>query len=300
MRRLLASLAIIQLVPSTISAAFTFQLTPSSLHIPPSWGRRSGHRRAITITKTTTALPAKKKSNKNSNSGGGGFGSNSNKPSSSPSSSTTATTNSNSNSNNNANMSSGKIRSVSGYTGSGTKALRAATNAFDTIYKECNGDAVEEKKVISDVYVKSPLNDPSLLWFVGKVARCLDTDDGDTNSNRKGSSVPTEFEAVLSQKRLILEWAKNQLRPQNLGGPTYSQNLEIWIAPGNSEMDAVQNKVSLTKVVGSMKDLSDGFSVGDVGFNPEIYIGDEKLEGGLRVRRDLDGQPIKPEFEINA
>jgi len=152
-----------------------------------------------------------------------------------------------------------------------------------------------QKKAVSDVYVKSPLNDPMLLWFVGKVVRRLGDDD---NGLLQGSSAPTEFEAVLSQKRLILEWAKNQLRPQNLGGPKYSQNLEIWIAPGNSEMDSVQNKVSFEKAVGSIKDLSDGFSVGDVGFNPEIYVGDEKLKGGLRVQRDSDGKPIKPEFEI--
>eukprot|EP00957_Ditylum_brightwellii_P060780 4614606-Ditylum_brightwellii.AAC.1 len=67
------------------------------------------------------------------------------------------------------------------------------------------------------------------------------------------------MEAVLSQKRLILEYAKNQLRPQNLGGP-YSKNLELWMAPGDSEMDAVQNKVSFIKVDGSTKDLSEGFS----------------------------------------
>jgi len=274
--RLASPLTIIQLVlSSTITSAFVFQQTPSK--IPCGSG-------AITIT-TTTELQAQKKSNKRSNKGGGGgFGSSSGTPSSSSSTTT------------DAKISSGKIRSVSGYTGSGTKALRAATNAYDTIRKEYNEDIGVEKRATSDVYVKSPLNDPTLLWFVGKVVRRLDDDD----ENLQGSSVPTEFEAILSQKRLILEWAKNKLRPQNLGGPTYSQNLEIWIAPGNSEMDAVQNKTPLTQVVGSIKDLSNGFSVGDVGFNPEIYVGDEKVEGGLRVRRDLDGQTMKPEFEINS
>ena len=60
------------------------------------------------------------------------------------------------------------------------------------------------------------------------------------------SVVPTPHEAVTSQKRLILEYAKRELRPQNMGGP-YEKALEVWLAPGNSEMDVVQNKISLGK-----------------------------------------------------
>lgn len=123
----------------------------------------------------------------------------------------------------------------------------------------------------------------------------MDLDDAELN----GESLPTEMEAVISQKRLILEYAKNQLRPQNFGGP-YSKALEVWIAPGDTEMDVVQNKISLEKVTGSVSDLSEGFSVNDVGFNPEIYLSDEQKEGGLRVKRDADGKPVKDVFEINA
>jgi hypothetical protein len=54
--------------------------------------------------------------------------------------------------------------------------------------------------------------------------------------------VPTPQEAVTSQKRLILEYAKRELRPQNMGGPYYEKALELWLAPGNSEMDVVQTK----------------------------------------------------------
>jgi len=64
-------------------------------------------------------------------------------------------------------------------------------------------------------------------------------------------------------------------------------------------MDTVQNKVSFLKVEGSTSSLSDGFSVADVGFNPEIYVGDEVTKGGLRVTRDSEGRPTKPVFEIN-
>jgi len=212
----------------------------------------------------TFHLDAKKKTNSKS-SGAGGFGSSS------------ASSNK-----------SGKVRSVSGYTGSGTKPLRIATNTFDAIQKKYG------KEATSDLYMRSPLNDEQLFWYVGKVVRRLEEDDVEL----EGGSVPTEFEAVISQKRLIIEYAKNQLRPQNFGGP-YAKNLEIWVAPGDSELDVVQNKISLKKVTGSTTDLSETFSVDDVGFNPEIYIGDERNDGGLRVKRDENGEPVKEIFEIS-
>jgi hypothetical protein len=109
--------------------------------------------------------------------------------------------------------------------------------------------------------------------------------------------VPTPQEAVTSQKRLILEYAKRELRPQNMGGPYYEKALELWLAPGNSEMDVVQNKVTLEKVESTT--LRDGFDVSNVGYNPEIYVGDEVTKGGLRVTRDEQGRPMKPVFEIN-
>jgi hypothetical protein len=126
----------------------------------------------------------------------------------------------------------GKVRTVSGVTGSGTKPLRIAANTFDAIRKKY------EAASTSDVYVKAPLNDPKTFWFVGKVNRRLDIDDEEL----VGLSVPTEAEAVLSQKRLILEYSKTKLRPQNLGGP-FAKDLEIWTAPGDSEMDVVKNLV---------------------------------------------------------
>jgi hypothetical protein len=183
---------------------------------------------------------------------------------------------------------SSQTRAVSGYTGSGTKPLRQAANTFDAIRKKYG------KEGITDLYVRSPLNDKELFWYVGKVVRRL---DGENDAEMKGQILPTETDAVISQKRLILEYAKNQLRPQNFGGP-YSKQLEIWIAPGDTEMDVVQNKISLVEVTGSMSDLSEGFSVKDVGFNPEIYVGDEQKEGGLRVKRDENGDPLNDVFEI--
>mmetsp|Transcript_4383 Transcript_4383/g.5063 ORF Transcript_4383/g.5063 Transcript_4383/m.5063 type:complete len:259 (+) Transcript_4383:95-871(+) len=180
----------------------------------------------------------------------------------------------------------GKVRNVSGFQGSGTKPLRVAANTFDRIRQEYG------KECCSDIYVRSPLNDKNIFWFVGKIARCLKEDD------LEGSSIPTTEEAVISQKRLILEYAKRELRPQNLSGP-FSDGLELWYAPADSEMDAVQNKISFTKVKGSISSLSDGFRVADVGYNPEIYVGDEVKKGGLRVARDDEGHPLKGTFQVN-
>jgi hypothetical protein len=57
-------------------------------------------------------------------------------------------------------------------------------------------------------------------------------------------------------------------------------------------------KLPLMHVTGSTADISEGFCVADVGFNPEIYVGDEIINGGLRVKRDENGLPIKPAYEI--
>jgi hypothetical protein len=183
-----------------------------------------------------------------------------------------------------ASSSQGKSRGISGRAvGAGSKPLRQAATMFDSIRKEQGADACH------DVYVRSPDDSRTTFWFVGKIAR---------NVNSETYYVPTPTEAVLSQKRIILEYAKQHLRPQNFGGK-YAASLELWLAPADSEMDVVQNKVTLERVKGSVADLSDDFSVTKVGFNPEIYVGDELNKGGLRVERDEEGRPDKPQFEVN-
>uniref|UniRef100_A0A7S1FWU7 Uncharacterized protein n=1 Tax=Corethron hystrix TaxID=216773 RepID=A0A7S1FWU7_9STRA len=182
-----------------------------------------------------------------------------------------------------------KVRTVSGFSGSGTKPLRIAANTFDRIYQK------HGKECAADLYVRSPANDADLgreptYWFVGKVVADPDA----------GPPPPSVRAAVLAQKRLVLEYAQRELRPQNLGGK-YANGLQIWTAPGDSELDVVQNKVPLTRVEGSTADLlaEENFDVRDVGFNPEIYVGDEIRDGGLRVTRDEEGKPTRPVFEIN-
>lgn len=268
----LASLSLLLLVGRV--DAFTTAPLPTIHH----------HRNAaITTTTTTTSLQmaakktagSKKSKSKSTTKAGGGFGG-------STSSTSASSTSSNSN-----NQNAPQVRSVNGHTGSGTKPLRAAANTYDSLRKIYG---VEGSR---DVYVRAPLNDATTFWFVGKIAfrDALASDP---------SVVITPNMAIWSQKRLILEYAKLQLRPQNLGG-AFAKDQEIWLAAGDSEMDVVQNKSVLTKVVGSISKLPAGFVVKDaVGFAPEIYVGDEVQKGGLRVQRDpLTGEPLKPVFEVN-
>lgn len=166
-----------------------------------------------------------------------------------------------------------------GYTG--VKALRKATNNYDRLKKQYE----DNKDVCRDLYVRSPLNNEKLFWFVGKII-CDPT-----------ASVSVE-EAALAQKRLILDYAKLKLRPNNFGGK-YANTLEIWLAPGDSEMDTVQNKVSLEQVKGSSSDIPQDLDKDVFGYNPEIYVGEEIEKGGLRVERDENGHPTKPVFEVN-
>jgi hypothetical protein len=170
--------------------------------------------------------------------------------------------------------------------GAGTKVLRKAANLFDSIRKERGVSAVR------DVYVRSPANSPTTYWFVGKIASSLVVDGADAYNDAHFQ------QAAVAQKRLIFEYAKRELRPQNLAGPTYSPRLELWLAPGNSEMDVVQNKADLVRVVGSASDLPDNLDLDTMGYNPEIYVGEERVKGGLRVERDEQGRPTKPSFDV--
>jgi hypothetical protein len=210
---------------------------------------------------------------------------------------------------NNQNNLSNKLRSVSSaHVGAGSKALRQAALAFDRIRK------AHGKEACRDVYLRSPLDSPTTFWFVGKVA----SQEGGTTAattattsnvivapnSQNEMDILSELEwnafvaACLSQKRIILEYSKQHLRPHNFGGK-FAPTLEMWLAPADSEMDVAQNKVTLIPVRGSAADIPDTFSVDTVGYNPEIYIGEEVTKGGLRVERDEQGRPTKPVFEVN-
>ena len=70
------------------------------------------------------------------------------------------------------------------------------------------------------------------------------------------------------------------------------------MAPGDLEMEDTQNKFDLARVAGSSRNLQERFHVKDTGFGLEIYVRDEKKDGGLRVVQDGEGWPVKPAFDI--
>ena len=70
------------------------------------------------------------------------------------------------------------------------------------------------------------------------------------------------------------------------------------MAPGDLEMEDVQNKVNLARVAGLSRNLREGLHVKDTGFGLEIYVGDDMKDGGLRVVQDGEGWPVKPAFDI--
>ena len=246
-------------VPLTISA---FTISPSNTN---------------RFQNVLMAKKAKRGTNKKPASGGEGFG----KPTTS--SSATASTPS--------------AISYSGHSGSGTKALRKVANQFDAIRKNH-----EVSVACRDVYVRSPLHSGTTYWFVGKIACVPPTDESNASDDEETVDAPRFVQTALLLKRIILEYSKDQLRPQAMGGK-YASALELWLAPADSEMDVATNKVTLRPVRGSLSDISvensNILSADSIGYNPEIYVGDERVKGGLRVERDENGVPTKPPFEPN-
>lgn len=104
-----------------------------------------------------------------------------------------------------------------GYTGA--KALRRSANNYDKLRKS-HGD--QHKMHGRDVYVRSTLHSKTTFWFVGKVVRQDDSISMD--------------QVINIQKRLILDYSRHELRPQNFAGK-YQAGLELWMAPADSEMD---------------------------------------------------------------
>ena len=134
--------------------------------------------------------------------------------------------------------------------------------------------AVAGKELIHDVYARDP--DVDTFWFVGKVARTSDV---------------TADRAVARQWHLIEEHAC-RLRPNELY-PQFGK-LQLWVAPGDSEMDVAYRKADLA--FSSMDRDAEG--AGDVrnvevGFAGELY---ENNEDGFRTQRTDEGRAIGPDI----
>lgn len=133
-------------------------------------------------------------------------------------------------------------------------------------------------ELTNDIYVRDPVK-PSTFWFVGKIARISDV---------------SMEQAVARQYGLIEEHAA-RLRPAEL----YPKNgeLDIYSAPGDTEMDVAYNRAHIKFIKMERSDAVEGaMDVKNVmiGFQGELY---DDGEEGFRCERTDEGLPLNPEIQ---
>ena len=136
-------------------------------------------------------------------------------------------------------------------------------------------------ELTNDVYVRDPTA-TNMFWFVGKAARISDV---------------TLAQCIARQYDLILQHAIH-LRPLELSLQNTNKNknsLELWTAPGDSELRVAYNEPDLIMIkmerdchVPDASNINKNF----VGFQGEIY---EAGEQGFRTWRTDDGRAAKPQ-----
>jgi hypothetical protein len=134
--------------------------------------------------------------------------------------------------------------------------------------------AVGGKAMCNDVYVRNPKED--VFWYAGKVARVSDVSLDD---------------CIARQWNMIEQHACN-LRPIELY--PHRGRLQIWTAPGDSELDVAYNRpnVQMTKHTPralTSRDIRNTL----IGFQGEIY---QQGEEGFRAWRTDEGLPARPEI----
>lgn len=131
-------------------------------------------------------------------------------------------------------------------------------------------------EVVNDIYARDP--DSDTFWFAGKIARISDV----------------SIEKAVARQYPLIEEHAARLRPLEL----FDKNglLQLWAAPGDSEMDVAYNRPSVRFIkMGRDAEVEGANTVRnvEVGFQGEIYDGDEE---GFRTQRTEDGLPVKPEI----
>ncbi|KAL7435695.1 hypothetical protein ACHAXH_002717 [Discostella pseudostelligera] len=137
-----------------------------------------------------------------------------------------------------------------------------------------NIKAVAGKELTNDIYARDPNMDT--FWYVGKVAHVSD--------------VPID-KAIARQWSMIEEHSA-RLRPAELY-PKWGK-LELWVAPGDSELDVAYCKPEIVfqQMFRDVDGAADVRSV-EVGFAGELY---ENNEEGFRTVRTADGKAKMPEI----
>ena len=128
------------------------------------------------------------------------------------------------------------------------------------------------KELTNDVYIREPNSD--VFWFVGKVARVSEV----------------SLAQAVSRQWSLIETHGTHLRPIELFPARGT--LELWTAPGDSEMAVAYNEPDLTFVkMERLVDGADNIKNSFVGFQGEIYEGGEE---GFKTWRNSDGKAAKP------
>jgi len=139
---------------------------------------------------------------------------------------------------------------------------------------------VSGASLVNDIYVRD--SSTGTFWFIGKVARVSDV------------SLP---KAVEHQWPMIEEHA-GRLQPSELDSK--NRDLEIWCAPGDTELEVAYNnpetifiKMRRNNDVEGSKDVKNV----EVGFKGEMYEGGEE---GFRTWRNEDGTPTRPQIKTGG
>ncbi len=130
------------------------------------------------------------------------------------------------------------------------------------------------KQVCNDVYVRNP--EEEVFWYTGKVARISDV----------------SLEDCIARQWSLIETHAANMRPLELF--PHRGRLEIWTAPGDSELDVAYNRPHLQMIKHKPKsmtnrDLKNNF----IGFQGEVY---QDGEDGFRTWRTDQGWPARPEI----
>lgn len=154
-------------------------------------------------------------------------------------------------------------------------------NLFNIQRQRTNFESIKTvagKELINDVYARDP--DSETFWFVGKIAHVTD--------------VPLE-KAIARQWSMIEEHSA-RLRPAELY-PKWGK-LELWVAPGDSELDVAYCKPEIVflQMFIDVDGACDVRNV-EVGFAGELY---ESNEEGFRTVRTADGKAKMPEIQSSV
>jgi hypothetical protein len=127
-------------------------------------------------------------------------------------------------------------------------------------------------ELINDVYCRDA--ETSVFWFVGKVARVSDV----------------TIEKAIARQWGLIEEHSARLRPVELY-PKWG-SLELWIAPGDSELDVAYSKPEIV-FVQMFRDVENTDKVrnAEIGFAGELYENDEDV--GFRTTRTADGKAMR-------